>query len=491
MPEQIAPGDKVNPLTEIGVAGLKVASGYVYEEFMPELRGPRGMRVFAEMRDNDPTVGALLFAVDLMSRRVPWSVESKGEGAEADLRHEFLESILDDMSHPWEDFISEALSMLVFGWSYFEIVYKRRVGPLEEDPSRRSRFTDGAIGIRKLAPRSQESLLRWEMQEDGGIAGLWQIPPVGGGTYFIPIERALLFRTMARKNNPEGRSILRNAYRPWWLAKNLENIEGVGIERELAGLPVVRIPARYLTSTAAADIAIRQQYEKIAKDLKFNEQAGLVIPSDCHADQDGRPSSTPLVSVELLSSAGSRTIEPDVPIRRHQGNIARTALADFLMLGQDSAGSFAMSASKSDLFLNACQTYLDHIAAVFNRHAVPRLFALNGAPLEDLPCVKPGRVKPADLDALGTFLERIGRAGATLWPDEALDRHVRAEAGLPEPSEEDLAARREQAEQQADALLQAAQAAAEGEPAAAPGKPAAAPDDAPAGKRRRKAQAAL
>ncbi|WP_155274431.1 hypothetical protein [Piscirickettsia salmonis] len=49
-----------------------------------------------------------------------------------------------------------------------------------------------------------------------------------------------MFRTTSRKGNPEGRSILRNAYQPWYYKKNLESIESIGIERNLVGLLTLR-----------------------------------------------------------------------------------------------------------------------------------------------------------------------------------------------------------------------------------------------------------
>jgi len=444
---------------EIGVAGLKVYSGYVQEEYLRELQGARGMRVYADMRDNDATVGALLYAIDLLCRRVKWHVEAPDASSEAEEQAEFLETCLHDMSAAWEDVVSEALSMLVFGWSFAEIVLKRRGGPDEKDPTKRSRYTDGRIGIRKLAPRAQETLVRWEMQEDGGIAGWWQQPPTGGGQVFLPIERGLLFRTQARKNNPEGRSILRNAYRPWFILRTLENVEAVGMERELAGLPVVSIPARYLTSDEAADVIVRQAYETIAKQLKFNEQGGLVIPSDTFPDAGGNPTSIPMVKVELLSSGGQRSMDVDKAIRRHQGNIARSVLADFLMLGQGDKGSFALSANKTDLFLGACQTFLDQIATVFNRHLTPRLWRANGLSGDTYPKVVPGQVKPTDMTALADYLHKLAAAGATLWPDEDLDRYVREAGGLPPPKDEDLDARREAAEAATQAFGQGAQEA--------------------------------
>ncbi|MFO0271539.1 MAG: hypothetical protein ACK53W_13510, partial [Gemmatimonadota bacterium] len=181
------------PFGEIGVAGLKIASGYVYEEFLPQLRGRLAAVTYREMSDNDATVGAVLMAVELLSRAVVWRVDPVDDSAEADAAAVFAKSLMDDMSHTWEDFVAEAMTMLTFGWSLHEIVLKRRVGPLERDPSRRSKYTDGLIGIRKLAPRAQETLLRWDTQDDGGIAGMIQLPPYGGGDRYIPIERALLF----------------------------------------------------------------------------------------------------------------------------------------------------------------------------------------------------------------------------------------------------------------------------------------------------------
>ena len=81
-----------------------------------------------------------------------------------------------DMSQTWEDTISEILSFLPFGWSYHEIVYKRRLGDTE-DPTTRSRFNDGKIGVRKLPIRAQETLWEWKFDETGGIRGMIQLAP--------------------------------------------------------------------------------------------------------------------------------------------------------------------------------------------------------------------------------------------------------------------------------------------------------------------------
>ena len=47
-------------LQELGSTGLRRSGGTVYEEFLVNLRGLRGFRVYREMADNDPTIGSII-----------------------------------------------------------------------------------------------------------------------------------------------------------------------------------------------------------------------------------------------------------------------------------------------------------------------------------------------------------------------------------------------------------------------------------------------
>ena len=61
-------------LKEIGRLGLNRWGGHISEEFLPELSGIKGVRVYQEMSDNDSTVGAILFAIKMLIRQASWSV---------------------------------------------------------------------------------------------------------------------------------------------------------------------------------------------------------------------------------------------------------------------------------------------------------------------------------------------------------------------------------------------------------------------------------
>lgn len=119
----------MNRFKEYGKTGLfRFQTGWIYEEFLPELQGRRGIEVFKEMSENDDVIGAILFATEMLMRQVKWSIQ-EASPCEADLQAaEFIRSCLDNMEETWSDFISEVLSFLTCGWSYHEIVYKHRAG---------------------------------------------------------------------------------------------------------------------------------------------------------------------------------------------------------------------------------------------------------------------------------------------------------------------------------------------------------------------------
>jgi len=419
-----------NLYTELGVSGLQRASnwgGTVSEEWLAELSGLRAIRKYREMRDNDYVVGAMFFAIEMLIRNVDWRVD--GEDAES---AEFVHSCMSDMSHAWSDFLAEILSMLTYGFSWHEIIYKRRVGE-KNDPTQRSRFSDGKIGWRKIPIRAQDTLSEWRFDEDGGIQAFVQVAPPKYESVEIPIDRSLLFRVGVHKNNPEGRSLLRNAYRPWFFKKKIEEIEGIGIERDLAGIPVIWRSAELASQDAALKLIMRN--------LRRDEQDGLLLP--LVYDESGRK----LLEFELKSSPGTRQIQMSPVIARYDKAIAMTCLADFILLGQQAVGSFALADSKTAMFASSLGALLNGIADTINMHALPRLLGLNGIklPPEKQPRIVPGDIESQNLQELGSYLTALTTAGMPLFPDEKLEAHLRAQANLPQKSEDSFATPKQKA----------------------------------------------
>ena len=128
-------------MRELGRLGQRRWGGAFYEEFLPELRGRRGMEAYREMLDNDDIIGAIMYAIELLIRQVDWDV-APGGPTEADrAAADFVRECMDDMSDTWTDTVSEILSFLPYGWSAHEVVYKRRCG-ISRNPQTNSKYTD-------------------------------------------------------------------------------------------------------------------------------------------------------------------------------------------------------------------------------------------------------------------------------------------------------------------------------------------------------------
>jgi phage gp29-like protein len=411
-------------LTELGTSGLRRSGGFVHEEFLNQLRGRRGFLVYREMADNDPVIGSILYAIEKVVLRLEWRIDPFDDSPEAEEIRNFIDECMEDMSDSWDQTLASILSMLVYGFSFHEIVYKIRKGD-SKDPKYNSKHNDGKIGWRKFAIRSQESLNNWMMDTDGGIQGYRQIDPAGGGFREIPIDKGLLFRTNVSKNNPEGRSLLRNCFRPWYYKRRIEEIEAIGIERDLAGLPVAKVPPEYLSSGAtAAQQSVLAEITQIVQNIKRNEQEGVIFP--LMYDENGKE----MFSLELLSSGGSRQFDTDKVIARYDQRISMSVLSDFILLGHEQVGSFALGSQKMDLWTMSVEAIAKSIAEVMNQYAIPRLLKLNGMNTELAPYLSYGEVSSVDLNELSNYVQKLIGAGA-LSPDEKLEAYLREQASLP------------------------------------------------------------
>ena len=376
------------------------------------------MEVYKEMSENDDIIGAILFATEMLMRQSDWSIQEAGT-TQRDLNAaEFVRTCMDDMEETWSEFIAEVLSFLPYGWSYHEIVYKRRMGR-SKNPETNSKYTDGLIGWRKLPIRSQDTLWEWKYDEKDNLIGLVQCAPPLYEQVFIPIEKALHFKTKSRKGNPEGRSVLRNCYRNWYFKRRIQEIEGIGIERDLAGLPVLEAPegVDIWSDEYAAELA---KAERIVRSVRRDEREGIVLGNGW--------------KFSLTSTGGRRQFDTNQIIERYDTRMAMTVLADFVLLGHQAVGSFALSSDKTELFGVALGAFLDLICEVFNNQAIPRLIDINGehfAGITDYPILTHGDIETQDLGQLGEFVSKMVGIGA-ITPDESMEDYLRLAADLPE-----------------------------------------------------------
>jgi hypothetical protein len=422
-----APAAQTPSTIQIGYPGLDTSGGWVMEEKHQRLRGRQAMRTYEEMAANDATIAAALYSIQGFLRRMKWRVAPAGDSDSAKFEANFVSSCMDDMDQPWSDVISDALSMLPYGFSLHEILYKIRKGP-GKNPRFRSKYADGRVGWRKIDLRGQSTIDRWDIADDGEIRGAWQV--TDGGDVYLPMSRCVLFRTRSYKNNPEGYSVLRGAYRAWHFKKRLEEVEATGLVRSVVNLPSMQIPARFMSPNAsAAERAVRTQFEKIVSLISKDQLTGLVLPAE--RDEGDKPTG---YKFGLIGAAGTQ-MPVDPVIRRYDSRMLMSLAAEFVLLGTEKTGSFALAAEKSSNFTRSLEWYADVIQDAFNSVVIPRLMEANAVPVELWPKLTHDPIADVDVRDLGLFIAQAA-AGGFITPNLETENRLREKTNLPQLTED-------------------------------------------------------
>jgi len=428
-----AKGDTKAPEKSVGFVGLRASSGFVEEEFISNLRWPDAGKVYQEMSSNDPVIGGCLYLIETLIRQANWHVKMPEDAEESTMDEwkVFIEQCMEDMDVSWDAFISEVLSMLIYGFSFHELVYKTRRGPLEKDVKFKSKYTDGKIGWQKMPIRSQATLKEWEFDSSTGevlsfVQDVSDSAIIGGGADpKIPIDGNLLFRTKESRGNPEGQSLLRRAYRPWYFKKYIEELEGIGIERHLAGIPMLQ-PDEDTPLFDPDDprmVKLLTWATELVNGLRQDRNHGLVLPFGW--------------DLKLLSpSSGSQGLNTDTVIHRHESRMAVTMLADLVLLGSDRTGSFALADTKKSLLIRAIESICGAICAQLNKVAVPRLLILNGVTdLTNMPIIVADAVEEPTLKDIALILRA---ANIDITKNKELFNFIMKVANAPELKEEEI-----------------------------------------------------
>jgi hypothetical protein len=204
-------------------------------------------------------------------------------------------------------------------------------------------------------------------------------------------------------------------------------------------------------------MAVYNAYKAIAEKMAQDKQGGVLLPSDMFPD-----TKSPMYSIEyVVPAAGGKKAADMTPIiERYDKRMASTVLADFILLGQQAVGSFR-AVVRQDGALQRRARGLDAgdrrglqapVDSALGRAQRDRSRADAGDHPED--------VETPNLTEMASYITALAGAGMPLFPDENLSAHLRQIAGLPEASDEALAAHaqvQENEQQMAEAQLQQAQ----------------------------------
>lgn len=427
-------------LGEQGLLGLKVSNKRILEEQQQAFRYPYFIGTVNEMRNN-PTVGAAMNVYRMMMSRVNWDVEApKGADETQIARAAAIRSMMNDMDgQSWSAFIESVIPYLEYGFGIHEIVLRRRL------KRNGSKHNDGLVGIKKLAPRAQETIKGWVFSEDGAdlvaveqslefIENAYRFAnrKNENGTITIDREKFLLFSASATKGNPEGNSIYKNIYLAFKQLSLLQDQELIGVAKDIQGILKIAIPPRYLAPDASPeDQAAVKAFQQIIDNYNAGTQRGLLVPKMIDPE-----SKLDLFEYSLMESKGSAKYDTENIIRRLQGDILSALSVDILKLGAEGSGSFSLAESKSSVLALAIDYRLREIAEVLNTHLMRTLYEMNGWDASEMAKFVYADIEEVSLEEFSKAIQRFASTSMIEVDREVLNR-IRKVIGVAEKADDE------------------------------------------------------
>ena len=408
---------------EVGYARAAVRGAPLYDD-NSVLQFPQSAYTYAKMMREDAQITSVYRAVTLPIRRIKWQLDPNGADPKVvslvaeDLR---LRVRGEDPHKPesprtgrvsWKKHLEQLLRALQFGHMFFEQVYQ--VGD------------DGLEHLVKLAPRWPGTISKLEIGDDGGLEAIHQLPGRRTGERAslrtlkpvrIPIDRLVVYVFDDLGGSWEGTSILRPAYKHWYLRDELLKLELTVLDRNGMGVPVYT--GSDVTNDPEGDL---QSGRDIAEGLGSGEDSGAAIPFGA--------------KLEIKGTTG-QLVSPREAIKYHDNMIARSVLAHFLNL--DGGGSYALASTQADLFIQELQGVAEWVADTANQHIVEDLVRIA---FPDYT----GTIPQISFDPIASKAE-LGAgdlsqlvANKVILPDRDLEEHIRQYYELPpkQYSEEEI-----------------------------------------------------
>jgi hypothetical protein len=417
----------VSEFKEKGVMGVAVFGGYVDTgETNSLLANGTRYKTAADILANISVVAASVrYFLNLLANP-QWHVRPADDSEEAEEAAEFVTDVMDQMASSWTRIVRRTGLYRYHGFGIQEwTAYKRE---------------DGRIGIVDIESRPQHTIEKWDVTPNGEVKGVWQRSPQTGEELYLPRQKCVYLRDDTLTDSPEGMGWFRHLVDPSERLKEYLTLEKVGLERDLAGVPVGRAPITAINravesgtlSSADANSMIEGLKNFVKMEVK-KQNTGIVLDSQPFENQssDGvQAASTAQWGVELLTGDAGSMQELGDAIHRISVEMARIIGTEILFIGSDGKGSMALSKDKSNnLFLNVNGT-LDEMTETFTRDIIGPLWAMNGLDPAIMPKFAHEDVAVRDAEQISITLRNMASSGAILAPDDPAINDLRDMLGI-------------------------------------------------------------
>ena len=400
-------------LSEQGSGGVSFFSGLIdNDEFNNDLSGPKGVDTYDKMRRTDAQVQALLYAVQLPVLAADWVIQrpTDNENEASKITDEHIAFVQDNLFQriDFQAFLRHAMSCLWAGFSWFEKVYV---------------IEDGKWYIAKLSPRLASTLYKWWTDDHDNLIRVTQRTKTTGnrtrrtasGTdpneVDLEKDKIVLFSFQQEGNNFEGMSLLRGAYKHWFIKDNIYRIDAIRHERFAIGVPHIELPEEWDSDDLAAA-------QKIGRNWKGGSQSYVVTPQGW--------------GIEIIQMTGS-ALDVMSTIQHHNEEIAKAGLAQFINFGTTQTGTRALGEVTTNFFYDALLALTNWMSEVVNREIIWPLMDIN-FPNNPRPQLQATDIGAISMSELLAALRIMGDTFIT--PDLELENRLRGLLNLPLKNED-------------------------------------------------------
>lgn len=420
-----APSPNPDHFVPVSTSGTQIFSGIIAEEYLEKLTGWQAAFEYDMMRRSDSQVRALLTVVKNPILSANWYIEPVDESDEEKEIADFASYVLfEDIGYPdgskrktWQDFLMEALSMIEFGHSVFEVINK----VVRDDD-----VWGDYVGLSDIAWRSPKTIQEWGVAENGALAFIEQqitgdlMPSTDRsvGAIVTTPGRFLIVLTINKEgDNYEGISGLRSIYGNYVRRDLYSKIQAIGVERGASGVPVIKIP-----DDRTGDPKARSLIAKIVASYTSYQNAGITLPAGYEIDN---------------FTITHKISEVQAAIEAEAVEMIRAFGAQFITIGsKGSGGGYAQSVDQSDMFLSGLALYADKIANAVNDNILRQLIDAKFGRRDAYPIVRHSGINDKGGKALAETLKTLIEVGL-VQPTESMQQWTAERYELPENEDTD------------------------------------------------------
>ena len=421
-----------------GASGTLNFRGFLQsDEYNPDLQGDRALTVFDKMLRSDGSVQEAVEHIYSPVKNATVTVEPPDDPdtdelvAAALVRDAFFETL----NQPWLEYIDQLLDYLGYGFQVFETsfhVVERELTyevPGEFDTDDEGRRTPRTVTVPdrqyvvwdRFEQRLQRTIQKWHVERGRLLGVTQQVFNSDSEMYEFPridAENLLVLTNKRRGDDFTGRSLLRAAYKPWYLKELVEKIEVVALERWGCNIAV-----GYLPASQRDDAAALARLEDILANLKAGEATYLAFPGP---RQTAGPGGGEGYLFELVGPTGTA---PDFKSAKeyHRAEIKAAVLARFAELGHAQTGARSTGDTQSKVWYDALHAVARYIEDVHDP-VIRRLVNLNLPGVKRMPRLVFSGLEAKDLAEFASAQSALVGSGAVrhdrsyrAWVREQID----------------------------------------------------------------------